>query len=229
MEEKKEIPNKLFSIQDGTPKKVLRKRKGAKEEETPFFEIKEDSILESPPIGVAEKEAKKSIKPVNKRIEIQFDMDEEEIPLPVIEVSEIKPESKVLEAIKKEKSNNKKPAPAKKQEKELPKVEEMIPEPVINIVISNEEKAKPKTENEVVISKAEKESEKPNNNPNKKPHPKPIKNNKQVQEPEIAKKEEKSDEEAIKAEIKQIKERNIQNQSNNNKTELPTNKSSKQS
>ena len=121
MEEKKEIPNKLFSIQDGTPKKVLRKRKGAKEEETPFFEIKEDSILESPPIGVAEKEAKKSIKPVNKRIEIQFDMDEEEIPLPVIEVSEIKPESKVLEAIKKEKSNNKKPAPAKKQEKELPK------------------------------------------------------------------------------------------------------------
>ncbi|MBK7640580.1 MAG: hypothetical protein IPJ22_11220 [Bacteroidetes bacterium] len=66
--------------------------------------------------------------------------------MPVIEVSEIKPESKSFRGNKKrKKSNNKKQHP-KKQEKDMPKVEEMIPEPVINIVISNEEKVKPQTE-----------------------------------------------------------------------------------
>jgi transcription termination factor Rho len=237
MEEKKEIPNKLFSIQDGTPKKVLRKRKGAKEEEAPLFEIKEDSTLEATPSGVAEKEAKKPIKPANKRIEIQFDMDEEEIPLSVIEVPkienqpidalEMEPQSKVAEGIKKEKSNNKKLPSTKKQ---LPKVDKVVSQPAIEAEISteekevsSEEKAIPQPAIEVVKPNAQKGNEKPNINPNKKPHPKPIKDHKSVQEPEISKREVKSDEETIKEEIKQIKERNIQNQSNNNKAELPIN------
>lgn len=96
MEEKKENPTKLFSIQDGTPKKVLRKRKGANEnEESPMFQITEETAIKLPLNKI---EATKEAKPKSKSKPIEIQFDEEEIATPLVKqeiILEEKPQEKV--------------------------------------------------------------------------------------------------------------------------------------
>lgn len=214
MEEKKEIPSKLFSIQDGTPKKVLRKRKGSKEEITPLFEIldnNDNSFIPIPGIENETKGEKKVDKPANKSIEIQFEMDEEEGKVEKIEQKmEVKENAETKPTLKAEKTVNKKVIPTKKQEKETIIVEKSTPE-------------KEKIEEPIQI---EKSAIKPNNNPNRKQQPKPVKNQKTTEEPQKIEKTTESEAAEIKEEIKQIKERNQQTQTTNNNSNNQTETSS---
>lgn len=96
MEEKKENPTKLFSIQDGTPKKVLRKRKGANEnEESPMFQITEETAIKLPLNKI---EATKEAKPKSKSKPIEIQFEEEEIATAPVKqeiIFEEKPQEKV--------------------------------------------------------------------------------------------------------------------------------------